>query len=218
MQLIEEIRAMQEKLLPQIPVDTLEIMMAATEKLIASGIINKALHAGQQAPDFALSNTQGKLVSLAALLGKGPVVINFYRGSWCPYCNLELKAYQDVLPAIRDLGATLISISPNLLEKSAEFVAENPFSFDILSDEGNSVAREYGLVFTLAEELRPIYEQFGINIPELDGDDSYELPIPATYVVDADGLIIHAFVDADYTKRMEPNEVVDILKKHNMGN
>jgi len=214
MKLIDEIRAMQEKSLPQIPVDTLETMMAATKKLVASGIANKALHAGQRAPNFLLINTRGELVSLEALLNKGPLVVNFYRGSWCPYCNLELKSYQNALPAIRGLGANLISISPNLREKSAEFVAENPFTFDILSDEGNSVAREYGLVFALAEELRPIYDQFGINIPELDGDDSYELPIPATYVVDTDGSIIYAFVDADYTKRLEPNDVVEILKKH----
>ncbi len=214
MQLIEEIRAMQEKSLPQIPADILEVMMAATEKLVASGIANKALHAGQQAPTFSLFNTQGELVSLEALVGKGPVVINFYRGSWCPYCNLELKAYQDICPAIIEQGATLISISPNLHEKSVEFVAENPFTFDILSDEGNRFAHQYGLVFTLAEELRSIYEQFGINIPELDGDDSYEKPIPATYIVNTNGTIIHAFIDADYTKRMEPNGVVEILKKH----
>ncbi len=214
MSLLEQIKAMQVESLPQIPADTLKTMLAATERLVASGIDSNALQAGQQAPAFSLSNTRGELISLNALLAKGPVVINFYRGSWCPYCNLELKAYDNALPAIRDLGAEFISISPNLREKSAEFVAENPFSFNILSDEGNGVARQYGLVFSLADELRPIYEQFGINIPELDGDDSYELPMPATYIVDTKGTIIHAFVDADYTKRMEPDEVIEILKKH----
>jgi len=216
MKLIDEIKEMQEKMLPKIPEETLQTMMATTEKLVASDIADRAVREQQAAPLFTLANTQGKNISLQSLLDKGPVVINFYRGSWCPYCHLELKAYQDTLPAIKEAGATLISVSPNLQEKSAKFVAENPFSFDILSDEGNQVAHQYGLVFSLAEELRPIYEQFGINIPELDGNDSYELPIPATYIIDMDGTIIHAFVEADYTMRIEPSLVVDILRRHKL--
>ncbi len=141
------------------------------------------------------------------------MVISFYRGAWCPYCNLELKALDDAIERIRSSGAELVAISPNTQEKSAQFASENPFKFDLLCDVGNEVARRFGLVFELAEELRPIYKQFGIDIPAHNGDERYEIPIPATYIVHTDGSIVHAFVDADYTKRMEPDEIVAILKK-----
>lgn len=116
-------------------------------------------------------------------------------------------------PQIESLGATLVAVSPQLPEKSAETASANKVNFLVLSDSGNLVAREFGLVFTLPERLRPIYRKFGIDIPAANGDESYELPISATYVIDRDGTIIHAFVDPDYTKRLEPAEIVEILKR-----
>ena len=213
MSLRDDIRKMQEEMIPNIPAEALNTMMAATEKLVKSGLAEKAKKRGERAPDFILKNFNGEEVSSAALLREGPLVISFYRGAWCPYCNLELKALENIMAKIKKLGANLVAVSPNLSEKSSQFVAENPFSFEILSDEGNRVADRFGLVFTLAEEIRPIYKGFGVNLTEYDGNDSFTLPIPATYVVDRGGTIVHSFVDADYTKRMEPDEVVEALEK-----
>ena len=171
------------------------------------------MQAGEQAPEFTLPNTRGESVSLAALLKKGPVVLNFYRGAWCPYCNLELTALHDTLPEITALGASLVSISPNVMEKSVAFAAENPFDFDILSDVDNRVAHKYRLVFTLADELRPIYEQFGIELSVFDGNDRFELPMPATYVLRRDGTVAAGFVHEDYTQRMEPSAIIECLEQ-----
>ena len=157
--------------------------------------------------------SQREPVSLAALLEKGPVVLNFYRGAWCPYCALELKALNDALPEINALGASLVSISPNVVEKSAAFSAENPFGFDILSDVDNKVANEYRLVFTLADQLRPIYHKFGLDLQAFDGNNRFELPMPATYVVRTDGTIAAGFVHEDYTQRMEPADIIDCLER-----
>ncbi|MFQ5480593.1 MAG: peroxiredoxin-like family protein [Thermodesulfobacteriota bacterium] len=213
MSLKDDIALMQKEMIPNIPEKLLKMMMGATEKLVKSGIAARAKKTGDMAPAFSLKNSEGEEISSEKLLSKGPLVINFYRGSWCPYCNLELKAFEDSAEKIRELGAELVSISPELREKSAEFTGDNPFSFQILSDEGNDVAGRFGLVFTLVEELRAIYNQFGIDLQEYNGNNSYELPMPATYVLGRDGLIVHAFVDADYTKREEPEAVVKVLQK-----
>jgi len=212
MNLQDNIATMQKKMLPSIPEETLKVMMSVTKKLIDSGIADKAMKSGDKAPTFSLVNTKGERIDSQKLLQKGPLVINFYRGAWCPYCDLELKALNETYEQITKLGANLIAISPNTRGKSEEFLATNPFKFDLLSDEGNKVAKQFRLVFELAEELRPIYNQFGINIPEHDGNNSYEIPIPATYIVGTNGIIVCDFVDADYTKRMEPDKILDKLK------
>jgi len=212
MKLHDQIKEFQKEFLPKVPEDSLKAMLAATEKLVQSGVINNALKVGDKAPFFSLPNANNKSISSTELLQKGPLVINFYRGGWCPYCNLELKAYQQILPEIKGLGAQLVAISPNLPDKSLSTVEKNSLDFYVLSDVGNKAAGDFGLVFTLDEELLPIYKQFGINISEDNGDDSYELPFPATYVLNSDGAIVLTFVDADYTKRLEPEVVVKVLR------
>lgn len=212
MNLQDQIKEFQKEFLKDVPDEVLKVLSEATEKLVQSGIANNSLKVGDKAPSFSLPGVNGKSVSSIQLLEKGPLIINFYRGGWCPYCNLELKAYQEILPEIEKLGAQLIAISPNLPDKSLSTIEKNSLAFEVLSDEGNKTAREFGLVFTLDDKLHPIYNQFGINIPEDNGDDSYELPFPATYVVNPDGTVVLAFVDADYTKRLEPEEVVKVLK------
>jgi len=213
MSLKQMIADLQAETLPNVPQEVLQTMMQATNELISTGIAVKAVQAGEQAPEFTLPNTRGESVSLPSLLKKGPVVLNFYRGAWCPYCNLELKALHDALPEITALGASLVSISPNVIEKSAEFAAENPFGFDILSDVDNIVANKYRLVFTLDDKLRPIYEQFGIDLPVFDGNDRFELPMPATYVLRSDGTVAAGFVHEDYTQRMEPSAIIECLER-----
>ena len=124
---------------------------------------------------------------------------------------------QLALPKIEALGAQLVTVSPELPDKSLSTAERNALAFEVLSDVGNKVARDFGLVFSLAEELRPIYASFGIDIPAYNGDDTFELPMPATYVIGTDGTILHAFVDTDYTRRLEPAEIVEILKTTKTG-
>ncbi len=215
MNLQSQIKDFQTEFLKNVPDEVLKVILDATNRLEQSGITNNSLKVGDKMPSFSLPGVNGKSVSSIKLLEKGPLVINFYRGGWCPYCNLELKAYQEILPEIKKLGAQLIAISPNLPDKSLSTTEKHSLTFEVLSDVGNKAAREFGLVFTLDDKLRSIYKQFGLNIAEDNGDDSYELPFPATYIVNSDGIIILAFVDADYTKRLDPSEVVKALKTLN---
>ena len=188
------------------------LMEKATSDLASSGIVEKALNVGDVIPNFSLPNALGKPIELQQLLKAGPIVISFYRGQWCPYCNLELRALQQSLAEIENLGATLVAISPQTPDNSLSTVEKNELTFEVLSDVGQEVAQKFGLVFVVPEELRPIYQGFGIDLPGHNGDDSFELPIAATYVVAPSGQVVHAFVDADYTKRLDPEEIVAALK------
>lgn len=195
-----------------LPPDVIPVMGKATEDLVKSGIARQSLKAGDAAPNFTLPNAVGKSVEMRELLSTGPVVISFYRGQWCPYCNLELHALQQALPEIQALGSTLAAISPQTPDNSLSTTEKNELTFEVLSDVGNQVACQFGLVFSLPEELRPIYQSFGIDIPAHNGDNTFELPIPATYVISADGAIAHAFVNPDYTKRLDPEDIVAVLR------
>ncbi|MGB0564743.1 MAG: peroxiredoxin-like family protein [Spirulinaceae cyanobacterium] len=188
-------------------------MGKATQDLIDSGIIDRTLKVGDTIPPVRLPNATGQTVDIQDLLQSGPVVLSFYRGGWCPYCNLELKALQAKLPDIKALGATLVTISPETPDASLSTQEKNELEFEVLSDQGNPVARSFGLVFTLPENLRPLYSQFGIDLPARNGDDTFELPIPATYVVKTDGTIALAFAEADYTQRLEPTEIIAALQQ-----
>ncbi len=212
MSLEKSIREFNQEFMKQVPDEVATVMQCATQRLHDSGIEAKALKVGDKIPSFSLPNAYGKKVSSDLLLAKGPLVINFYRGEWCPYCNLELKAFQDVLSEINALGAELVAISPNLPDSSLSSIQKHSLKFEVLSDIGNRYARELGLVYTLDEQLQPIYKQFEIDIPAINGDDSYEIPMPATYVINSEGIVKMAFVDADYTKRLEPSDVIKILK------
>ena len=213
MNLQNQIKRMQAELIPQIPEDALRAIMAGTERLMQSGLAEKGFQKGDKAPPFSLPNARGEVVSSTELLTSGPLVVSFYRGGWCPYCNLELRALQQALPEIKELGAQLVAISPELPDKTISTVEKHSLGFEVLSDVWNKVARKFGLVYSLDEELRPVYQHFGFNIPAHNGDDSYELPIPATYVIDTEGTIVLSFVDADYTRRLEPTEIIGSLKR-----
>jgi peroxiredoxin len=154
------------------------------------------------------------VVTFSSLLGHGPVLINFYRGGWCPYCNLELKAYQDELETIRSLGAELVAISPETPNRAEATAAKNEISYPVLTDPQNRLAEALGIVFTLPPELASLYETFGNNLPEAHGEAGWRLPIPATYVVGEDGAILYAHVARDYRTRAEPEDVIAALKAH----
>ncbi len=196
----------------RIPADTLEIMDAATAELDASGMIEATLGLGEQAPEFTLPDATGKHVALSSLLAQGPVVLAFYRGGWCPYCSLELRELQTRLADIKATGATLVAISPQTPDNSLSTAEKLELAFPVLSDVGNAVARSYGLVFSLPENLREVYSGFGIDLPAANGDESFELPLPATFVITAEGKVAWRFVNTDYTKRGEPEDVISALR------
>jgi peroxiredoxin len=167
--------------------------------------------AGDRAPDFALPEGRGRTVALADLLREGPAVVTFYRGGWCPYCNIQLRAYQAALPRIAARGGRLAAISPQRPDGSLSTAETNALTFDVLSDAGNAAARRYGLVFALPDALREIMRANGKALPDVNGDDSWELPVPATFVVARDGRIALAHVEVDYRARLEPAAIVAAL-------
>ncbi len=211
----KDIKSYQESFKDKIPQDIQKKMIKATNELKEDDISAEALKNGDEVLPFCLPNALGNKVMLQDELDKYSfIVLSFYRGGWCPYCNLELKALQDILGDLKALNANLIAISPQTPDASMSTKEKNKLSFEVLSDWDNSIAKEFGLVFPLAKELRPIYESFKIDIPTSNNDDSYELPMPATYVLNKDGVIIYSFVDEDYTKRLEPQEILDVIKEN----
>lgn len=218
MLLAKDIQAFQDSFIPTIPEATLNTLMSELQGLMASGIKEKALSQNATFPAFDLVNSNNETRSLAALLKSGPLVVSFYRGAWCPYCNLEINALQKRLPEITAMGAQLVAISPQTPDKSVDQITNSKLTFEVLSDVGNKLAKTCGLVFTLPESLRPIYETWQIDIPDHNGDDSFELPIPATYIIGTDGRVHYAFVEMDYTQRLEPDIIIEQLKKHRFNN
>ncbi|MFG1243440.1 peroxiredoxin-like family protein [Xanthobacter sp. V7C-4] len=211
MSLRAELQALYADFVSRAPAHVAEAMSRSDLALSASGILDAALKAGDQAPDFLLPDARGGSGRLSRALASGPVVLSFYRGGWCPYCNLELRALQSALPDFTAAGATLMAVSPQKPDQSLTTVEKNGLAFPVLSDTGSRVARSFGIAFDLAEELRPIYTDFGQALPDRNGDDSWVLPIPATYVIDRDGVIAFAHVDVDYRNRLEPDTVIAIL-------
>ncbi|MGH9601050.1 MAG: peroxiredoxin-like family protein [Terriglobales bacterium] len=184
----------------------------ATEELQASGLASRILPVGAIAPAFELPDRNGKTVRSADLLARGRLVIDFFRGRWCPYCIAELEALDAALPRIREAGASLVAISPQTVRQTDFLVDQHKFSFPVLSDAGNGVARAFGLVYEVPAYLRELYQRSFINLPLANGDQSWELPLPATYVLERDGTVLYAFSDADTTRRAEPEEVVATLR------
>lgn len=195
----------------KIPPEIGAAMARADSELAASGIAARALCAGAPAPDFTLTGAHGEIVTLSKLLRLGPVVVSFYRGGWCPYCNLELRALQAALPQITARGAALVAISPELPDESLSTAERNALAFPVLSDTGSRVARDWGIAFDLAEELRPIYTRFGHALPDRNGAADWVLPVPATFVIAENGIVRLAFVDTDYRNRLEPEAVLGAL-------
>ncbi len=177
-------------------------MEAATAKLAATGLAGKALKRGGRMPDFELPDATGKMIRSADLRTQGMLLISFYRGHWCPYCNLELQALQERLADITAKGTTLVAISPQTPDQSLTTQQKHALKFPILSDVGNKVTKQFGLVYTLDASLQPIYQAFGIDLKAHNGDSSFELPVPATYLVAKDGSVLEAYLDVDYRKRL----------------
>lgn len=196
-----------------VPPAVIATMQRATDELIASGAAQRALKAGDRAPDFVLPDPEGKPVSSTELLAKGPLVLSFYRGLWCPYCNMELQALQEALPAMRELGARLVAISPQLQANSRKAVRQNALEFPILSDSHNEVAAAFGLRFTLPDYLVQLYQSLKNDLPAFNGDPGWTLPMPARYVIGRDGVIVYAEVNPDYTRRPDPSDMLPAIRQ-----
>lgn len=213
--LFDEIKKYQEDFGSKVPQEIKDVMLAATKELEDSKISKNALNENDKAKNFVLKNVLGKDIELDNILKENDfAVINFYRGAWCPYCNLELKALQTINKDLEKLNAKLIAISPQTPDASLTTKEKNELDFEVLSDTDSLVSKDYGLVFNLKDELKPIYEKFGINVSESNGVDTYELPMPATYVINKNKEIIYSFIDEDYTKRCEPQTILDIIQKN----
>ncbi|WP_071518002.1 peroxiredoxin-like family protein [Geitlerinema sp. PCC 9228] len=208
----QELTNLNQKLQDQIPEDSQAKMQQAKSELEKAHITEHSLQEGDTVPNFTLPNATGNTVQLQTLLQNGPVVLSFYRGQWCPYCNLELRALQNTLPDIQKFGASLATISPQTPDNSLSTKEKYNLDFEVLSDVGNQVARKFGLVFQVPEYLCPVYDRLGIDLAAHNGDESFELPMPATYVVNTNGKIALAFVEADYTKRLEPDQILATLR------
>ena len=177
-----------------------------------TGIVDRVIRVGARLPPaVGLRDALAQPFDLGTVVGRKPLVLVFYRGGWCPYCNLELRAYQQRLHEIRGLGAELIAISPEQPDASLDTAGKNALAFAVLSDAGNRFADALGLRFTLTPDLRPLYESAGHALPERNGDDSWTLPMPATLVIDRYGAIVLVDADPDYRRRLEPQRVIDAL-------
>ncbi|GHO51142.1 peroxiredoxin-like family protein [Ktedonospora formicarum] len=196
-----------------VPAELLEPFMRPIQQLIDSSAASKARKVGEMAPDFTLPDALGRSVKLSELLQRGPVVLTFYRGIWCPICNLEVRAYQQALPQLEALGASVVAISPQIPKQSLSMAEKHALSFAVLNDAGNLVARQYGLDFILDEAVRTAHQQLGADLPAYNGDASWQLPIPATFLIDQAGIVRLAFVDPDFTHRLDPSIIIAQLKR-----
>lgn len=194
-----------------VPAATQAVHARVILQLRDNGILERLLSVGARIPDFELGDQNNKLVSSTTLLRQGPLVICFIRGRWCPFCVGQMEAMNAVLPRIRQLGALLIAISPQTSKQSFFMVDQHKLQFPLLVDSGNRVARQFGIVYRIPEEQEAIYRRAFINLAFANGDDSWELPIPATFIVDKNAIIQHAWADPDYTERSEPAAILEKL-------
>lgn len=194
------------------PPAALKVMLRVTGELIASGQAQRALKAGDRAPDFNLPDSDGKSVSSRELLSQGPVVLTFYRGLWCPYCNFDLAALEEARGEIEKRGASLVAVSQQTAANSRKSQRANKLGFPILGDKGGTLAEKFGIRWGVPDDLKQIHKEVGANLEAFNGDDSWTLPMPARYVIGQDGVIAYSEVNPDYTRRPEPADVFPVLE------
>lgn len=195
------------------PRSVIEIMHRATAELKASGLAERARKVGDRAPAFTLKDSEGNVFSSDDMLRKGPLIVSFYRGVWCPYCNMELQALQSALAELEKHGAKLVAISPQTAPNSRKSISQNGLTFPILSDVRGEVGEAFGLRFKLPDYLIELYKSFKNDLPILNDDPAWTLPMPARYVIGQDGTLLYAEVNPDYTRRPEPVDMLPALRK-----
>ncbi len=206
---LDEITANTRKL---VPAERLAVSERSVEELFATGIEERILSVGALAPEFALQDASGKLVRSQDMLALGPLVINFFRGRWCPYCVTELEAWRELYPQLRERGALLVAIGPQTARQNDFMVDQHRLAFAVLSDPGSELAEKFGLAYTAPEFLRDYYLSILINIPFVNGDASWRLPLPGTFVIGRNGRILFAEAHADFRVRPEPQEALTALR------
>lgn len=206
----EELAAYTANIIKRMGVEQAEVLFQG--QISEAGLVaGKALRRGQVGPQFALPSATGVIVSLGERLSYGPVIVTFYRGGWCPYCNIALRALQSRLPEIKRLGGSLIAISPEVPDQSLSTTEKLALEFDVLSDADNSVARQFGLVYRISDAARERLQALGRDLVAHNGTDRWELPITATYVINQEGLIVFDHVEADYRERLDPATIVNAV-------
>ena len=211
MSLTEQLKKKRNNSAKVIPAEKKEIMQKSIANLKSQNLSEKALSTGQKLPSFTLKNAAGKTVSLKEMQSDF-LVVAFYRGGWCPYCNLELKALQQIVPELKSLNTELIAITPETSDNSLTTSEKNELTFEVLSDIDNVYAKSLGLVFKLPEDLHAVYKDFGIQLEKHNGNNDSELPMPATYIVNKDREVIYSFVPEDYTERLDPETILKVIK------
>jgi len=209
--LAQQLDQLTVKLRAMVPAERLLVVDRFAEELVKSGLDDRALKAGDRAPAFELPDGDGMRWRSDDLLRGGPLGIVFFRGRWCAYCNAQLSALQEIHPQIAEAGASLVAISPQTQKHSYMTRDMHKLRFPVLSDQGNQVARKFGLVYRLSPEMQAMYESIMTKLPGYNGDQSWELPLAATYVVQKDGKILWARVDADWRHRPEPKELLQVV-------
>lgn len=209
---LREIFAERRALIAQyVPQEVQAIHEQVISELREQGVSQRALASGAKAPSFELKDHNGRTVSSAELLTTGRLVLCFFRGRWCPFCVGQLEAMQRILPQIRGAGAELVAVSPQTVQQSFFMADQHRLGFPLLSDAGNQVARQFGVAYRVPDYQQAIFRRALINLPFTNGDDNWELPMPAVYVVDRDATIRFAAVNPDYKERPEPEEVLGQL-------
>ncbi len=197
----------------QAPPEAVEAFHRSTQELIDQGLADRALQVGDAAPQFTLLDSDGNQVSSKELLARGPLVLTFYRGNWCPYCNLELQALEEVVSNIRSRGASLVAVSQQSQKNSRISQRQNNLSFPIVTDKNGDLAELFGLRWSLQPYLTEVFKMFKVDLPVIHEDNKWTLPMPARYVIDRDGSIVYAEVNPDYTQRPEPSDLFPVLDK-----
>ena len=198
------------------PIDAgIEERFAEQRARLAAMSFPHALAVGERAADFELPNAHGRRIRLSDQIERGPVVLTFYRGAWCPFCNLQLRGLQQALPEIEALRASLLAISPQLPDGSRALIDKNGLTFEVLSDLNSAIASAYGITFTLPPTDQALFLEVGNDLRKANGNGRWVLPAPATFVIATDGTIHHARVDADYTSRIMAGEILSALQTIN---
>jgi peroxiredoxin len=195
-----------------VPAETQAIHAQAVAELKSRHLAANILPVGAKAPSFELPDHNSKIVSSSALLADGRLVLCFIRGRWCPFCVGQVEAMNLILPQIEHAGAKLVTISPQTVKQSYFMHDQHKLRFPLLSDSGNKVARQFGLTYRVPQPQETVYRRAFVNLPFTNGDESWELPIPATYIIDRDGTILYASANEDYTERPEPAAIIDVLQ------
>lgn len=207
-----ELEAFTDELRRELGDDAERLFAGQIDQARSHDIPEQALGVGSIAPNFSLPSATGEVVELRRLLEDGPVVLTFYRGGWCPYCNIQLRSYQRILGGLKELGAGLVAISPETPDNTFETREREALEFPVLSDAGNAVAKRFGLVFPVSADVLSMFQGWDIDLRKHNGVEGGELPVPGTYVIDEGGTIIFGQADVDYRRRAEPEDILGVLR------